>query len=414
MRANRLGRSRARCLGAVALDAAVRRSDDARVSDKPTHEDTDVTQPATGAPEQSPGSATEAQQKRRAFVRERFAGPLLVLAPMEGVHDVAMRALMTELGGYRYAVTEFVRISQDVPPPRIFVAHAPELANGGRTPCGTPVDVQLLGSCLQRMPEAACSLVALGARAIDLNFGCPAKTVNRHDGGASLLKSAERIYQIVHAVRQAIPEDVALSAKLRLGWDDPADIDDNAAAAVAAGADWLTIHGRTRAAGYRPPALWPPIGRVAQQLGVPVVANGDLFTVADVLRCREETGLQHFMLGRGALADPTLAVRVAQALGIDAPATPYARTLTGWADWLGRYIALAESQAPRRASLPGRLKQWGMLSLRHGGSPWVQQIKRLPDAAQIIAAVRAFEAAHGDAAAAGAQTSHNVAPVSAS
>src|SRR5207248_8564004 len=97
-----------------------------------------------------------------------------------------------------------------------------------------------------------------------LNFGCPAKTVNRHDGGATLLKYPQRIRDIVRAVRAAVPGHVPVSAKMRLGWDSIDPIEENAAMAAEGGASWLTIHGRTRLAGYAPPIFWRPIGRVRE------------------------------------------------------------------------------------------------------------------------------------------------------
>ena len=178
------------------------------------------------------------------------------------------------------------------------------------------MQVQILGGDAGRMAEAAVAACAAGARAIDINFGCPAPTVNRHDGGATLLKHPKRIREIVGAVRAALPPEVPVSAKLRLGWDSQDPIHENAAMAAEGGAAWLTIHGRTRAAGYRPPAYWGPIGLVRERLGIPVVANGDIWSVAEFRRCREETGCSHFMLGRGALADPRLSHQIARELGI--------------------------------------------------------------------------------------------------
>src|SRR6185436_17754692 len=144
------------------------------------------------------------------------------------------------------------------------------------------------------------------ATAIDLNFGCPARTVNRHDGGATLLKHPHRIREIVRAVREALPAHVPVSAKMRLGWDSIEPIRENAAMAAEGGASWITIHGRTRVAGYAPPIFWEPIGRIRESLGIPVVANGDTWTLDDFRRCRDATGCIHFMLGRGALANPDL------------------------------------------------------------------------------------------------------------
>src|SRR5947199_10041572 len=99
--------------------------------------------------------------------------PALVLAPMEGVTDAPMRALLSEIGGFTFCVAEFMRVSHSVPGPRAFVAHVPEVANGCRTPAGLPVQVQLLGGDPDRLAGAALAAVRAGARAVDLNFGCP-------------------------------------------------------------------------------------------------------------------------------------------------------------------------------------------------------------------------------------------------
>ena len=106
------------------------------------------------------------------------------------------------------------------------------------------------------MAESALVACRAGAKAIDVNFGCPAPTVNRHDGGATLLKHPRRIREIIAAIRAALPPDIPVSAKLRLGWDSLEAIDENADMAAEGGAAWITIHGRTRIQGYRPPAYW--------------------------------------------------------------------------------------------------------------------------------------------------------------
>src|SRR3954469_15105624 len=106
--------------------------------------------------------------------------PALLLAPMEGVTDAPMRQLMSEAGGFSFCVAEFLRVSQVVPPRHLFARHVPELTDGARTPGGLPVQVQLLGGDPERLAGAAQVAVAAGATAVDLNFGCPARTVNRH------------------------------------------------------------------------------------------------------------------------------------------------------------------------------------------------------------------------------------------
>src|SRR5690606_4440496 len=102
----------------------------------------------------------------------------------------------------------------------------PELARDGRTRAGVPVFVQLLGGEPHWMAEAAARAAELGALGIDINFGCPAKTVNNSDGGATLLKSPCRVEDVVRAVRAVVPERVPVTAKVRVGWDDASPIVD--------------------------------------------------------------------------------------------------------------------------------------------------------------------------------------------
>ena len=283
--------------------------------------------------------------------------PALVLAPMDGVTDAPMRALMGELGAFTHAVTEFVRVSAEPLGARAFRREVPELAMGARTPSGLPVQVQILGGDPERMALSAHAAVEAGATAIDLNFGCPAPTVNRHDGGASLLRSPCRVRDVVRAVRDALPPEIPVSAKLRLGWDRTDAIDETAAMAAEGGAAWLTIHARTRVQGYAPPVFWPAIGRVRAALDLPVIANGDLWTLDDLRRCQDETGCAHFMLGRGAMADPTLPGRAARALGLGEPPPP--------GDWpaLMRRLVVLSGESGRTLA---RMKGWLNLAHRFG------------------------------------------------
>lgn len=316
--------------------------------------------------------------------------PALILAPMQGMTDAPMRAVLAEKGAFSFAVAEFLRISQDAPSPKHFLRHVPELRQpeihddlmAGHP---LPVQVQLLGGHAGRMAAGAAAACEAGARAIDINFGCPAPTVNRHDGGATLLKYPKRIREIVAAVRDALPPDIPVSAKLRLGWDSIEDIYENAEMAAEGGAAWVTIHGRTRVAGYRPPAYWNPIGVVRERLSIPVVANGDLWSLEDFRCCREETGCIHFMLGRGALADPRLPYRVAVELGL-VPPKPETETSFDWTAQIKRLVAFMEKsdvQAPR--FILGRLKQWLYLAETHGDFTAFDLVKRTQTVEELFA-----------------------------
>jgi len=304
--------------------------------------------------------------------------PALILAPMEGVTDAPMRAVQGEVGAFTFAVSEFLRISQVVPPKSVFYRHMPELRSGCLTQTNLPVQLQLLGGDAGRMAESAAIGHAAGATAIDLNFGCPAPTVNRHDGGATLLKYPTRIREIVAAVRAAVPRSVPVSAKMRLGWDTLEAIHENAEMAAEGGASWLTIHGRTRAVGYAPPIHWAPIGREREHLGIPVVANGDIWSIEDFRRCRDVTGCKHFMLGRGALANPHLSYQVAAELGLR-PAFPVPEPQPSF-DWSSLLKRLVEWSLRFPHTRPERtirrLKQWLNLAATFGNFTDFDAVKR--------------------------------------
>ena len=226
---------------------------------------------------------------------------------MEGLLDHVLRDVLTRAGGVDLCVSEFIRVSGSLLPVRIFHRYVPELLNGGKTPAGVPVRVQLLGSDPVCMAENAARLATLNPPGIDLNFGCPAKTVNRHGGGALLLKTPEIIHAVVGAVRRAVPEHIPVTAKMRLGYEDQSLTLENAHAMADAGAAELVVHARTKSDGYKPPAYWEKLPAIREALKIPVIANGEIWTVADFERCREVSGCEDVMIGRGMVADPGLA-----------------------------------------------------------------------------------------------------------
>lgn len=228
----------------------------------------------------------------------------LFLAPMEGVTDWAMRDLLTSLGGIDQCVTEFLRVTDKLHPYKVFEKNCPELKSGSKTRSGTPVFVQLLGGQANPLAENALRAHEMGALGVDLNFGCPAKTVNRHDGGASLLKSTDRLYNIVKTVRDAVPKSTPVTAKVRLGFDDPSHCLDNVKACAEAGAEWVTVHCRTKTDGYKPPAYWEWIPKIKEVTKVKIIANGEIWNVNDFEKCKSQTACQDFMIGRGALRNP--------------------------------------------------------------------------------------------------------------
>ncbi|WP_137885396.1 tRNA-dihydrouridine synthase [Pseudomonas sp. 2FE] len=278
----------------------------------------------------------------------------IALAPMEGLVDEILRDVLTRVGGIDWCVTEFIRVSERLLPATTYRQLAPELETGARTVAGTPLRVQLLGSdpvCLADNAAFACEL---GAPVIDLNFGCPAKTVNRSRGGAVLLKEPELLHAILREVRRAVPAAIPVTAKMRLGFDSPDGALDCARALAEGGAAQIVVHARTKVDGYKPPAHWEWVARVQEVVKVPVFANGEIWSVDDWRRCREVSGVEDIMLGRGLVARPDLARQIAAArAGQEVQEMRWPEFMPLLQEF---WLQARRKLSPRYA--PGRLKQW--------------------------------------------------------
>lgn len=293
--------------------------------------------------------------------------------------DAPMRALIADLGGFDYGVSEFIRVGQDVIRAEQILRDIPDLNKPVFGHAKLPLQLQLLGDSAELMAASAIEACIAGARAIDINFGCPAPTILRHSGGAALLKTPCAITEIVRAVRKALPAMIPVSAKVRLGWDDPNAVDEIARAVEDGGANWITIHARTKQEGYKPGVHWDAVARVKSRMSIPVIANGDLFTAEEVIRCGAETGCSHFMIGRGILKNPFLAhdiraSRLLPALRSDIPDSLSDRLRLA----IERYAILNQDKAANSGFVPNRVKHW------------VQMVRDISDAVprQILTAVK--------------------------
>ncbi|MHA6830055.1 tRNA dihydrouridine synthase [Ralstonia pseudosolanacearum] len=308
----------------------------------------------------------------------------LLLAPMEGVADYVMRDVLTSVGGYDGCVSEFVRVTGSLLPARTYERETPEIRNGGYTASGTPMVIQLLGSDPEWLARNAAQAATVSPHGIDLNFGCPAKVVNRHGGGAMLLATPELLHRIVSAVRAAVPARIAVTAKMRLGVSDTSLAIACATALAEGGAASLVVHARTRDHGYRPPAHWDWIARIADAVRVPVVANGEVWTVDDWARCRAVSGCDDVMIGRGAVSDPFLALRIRGQMAPQPSDAEWPLVLGCLADYLKKLRARIAIHHEH-----GRVKLW----LSYLKRTWPQAaelhdaIRRLQDSAEILGVI---------------------------
>jgi tRNA-dihydrouridine synthase C len=203
--------------------------------------------------------------------------------------------------------------------------------------------------------------------------------VNRHGGGAALLDSPQHIESIVAAVRRAVPAPMLVSAKMRLGVQDDSRAIDCAKAIEAGGASELVVHARTKLQGYQPPAHWHRVRDIRNAVRLRLIANGDIWTAHDAVQCRQISGCDDLMLGRGMVSNPGLAraVRGIETQSIEScrPSKSIAWTdLVPALEHLWSHNALLFSAVARA----GRLKQW-LLHLR----------RQFPEAQTLFQSIRA-------------------------
>jgi len=219
-------------------------------------------------------------------------------SPLSGVTDLVFRRLVRRHAPESMMYTEMVNATG-----LHYVKELPqimEVDNNER-----PISIQLFDCRPDFLAEAAEMAVKEGADTVDINMGCPVNKITKNGGGSSLLRQPELAGEIVSKVVKAVP--VPVTVKTRIGWSNKEiNILEFAQRMEDAGAQMLTLHGRTRAQGYNGPARWEWITKVKEILSIPVIANGDIFSVDAAIRCLEETGADGVMCSRGTLGYPFL------------------------------------------------------------------------------------------------------------
>ena len=296
---------------------------------------------------------------------------------MEGLTDPIMRDVLTSVGSFDWCVTEFIRVTDSVLPDHVYHSYCPELLTEGKTASGTPVHVQFLGNNPDMLAANAVRAVELGAPAIDMNFGCPAKTVNRHRGGSVLLDEPEVVHELVKAVRDAVPAHIPVSAKMRLGYLDRNFTLENAHAIEDAGAAWVTVHARTKADGYTPPAFWDLLQPIRESLKINVIANGEIWTNADAKQCQLESGCEDLMIGRAAVTTPDITQCIRKNTD-DA--------LITWDELIQLQIRFLSGPYKKEINMVGRYKQWlGMMSKHYPEAKLLwDDVKKVKPLANIV------------------------------
>jgi nifR3 family TIM-barrel protein len=239
-------------------------------------------------------------------------------SPLAGVSDRIFRGLVRRWAPDALLFTEMVNATS------LELGFGLQKVEELRQEAG-PIGVQLFDHRPEAMAEAARRAEASGAYLIDINMGCPVKKIAKKGGGSGLIRDPDLAARIVDTVAAAV--QIPVTVKTRLGWCGAPN-----AGAVAwcqqletAGAQLLTLHGRTREQGFKGQADWPTIAAVKAALTIPVIANGDVTSPEDALRCLEITGADGVMVGRGTMGAPWLVGQIDAALsGRPIPPTPAA------------------------------------------------------------------------------------------
>lgn len=255
-----------------------------------------------------PSESSIPEPLRSSPLRSRLSTPLqigsltvhsrVLQSPLSGVTDLVFRRLVRRFAPESMLYTEMVHASQ--------VCHVKTLPKLMEIDAQErPISIQLFDCRPDFLAEAARRAVAEGADTVDINMGCPVNKITKKGGGSSLLRDPKTAEAIVRAVVQAV--SVPVTVKTRIGWDDDEiTILDFAQRMQAAGAQMITVHARTRVQGYTGAAQWDWITRVKEVLTIPVIANGDINSVAAAVQCLAQTGADGVMCSRGTLGYPFL------------------------------------------------------------------------------------------------------------
>ncbi len=267
--------------------------------------------------------------------------PPLVLAPMSGLTDMALRRLVRECspGAVGLVVSEFISVEgltrNDLKSHRMLRYHRSE----------HPIGVQVFGADIDRMAEAAALVQGVGVDLVDVNCGCPAPKVVRRGGGAELMRRPAHLERVLRAMRREL--SVPLTLKIRTGWDEGSiNCVEVAQLAEAAGVALITVHGRTRVQLYQGEADWERIREVKQAVSIPVVGSGD---VRDPISARERlsSGVDGLAIGRAALENPWVFAQIrAEWEGEEGPRPTPAERMAA----LRRHRALLEELYPPQAA----------------------------------------------------------------
>ncbi|HUT51178.1 MAG TPA: tRNA dihydrouridine synthase DusB [Alphaproteobacteria bacterium] len=314
-------------------------------------------------------------------------GPLelrspVVLAPMSGVTDQPFRAQVRGFGA-GLVVSEMIASQAMIRETRRHMLKS-------TTDCAAeyPMSVQIAGCEPTTMAEAARLSEARGAAVIDINFGCPVKKVVGKLAGSALMRDLNQAARIIRAVVGAV--SVPVTVKMRTGWDDAhRNAPELARIAEDLGVAMIAVHGRTRTQAYKGKADWAYISEIKRAVSVPVLANGDIVSVADARACLARSGADGVMIGRGAYGRPWFVSQIMQALAGE-PVSPTPGPAARLNAALRHYEAMLEHYGLERGIKVARKHLAWYCAGLPGAAEARAHLFRLEDAGAVTECLRSF------------------------
>ncbi|MGM9599325.1 MAG: tRNA dihydrouridine synthase DusB [Faecousia sp.] len=315
------------------------------------------------------------------FLGHTISAPI-VLAPMAGVTDYAFRSVCAQFGA---AVTITEMVSS-----RALVYQDKKSKSLLRKNEGSLCGAQIFGNDPEIMAQAAVlALEHSGCDFIDINMGCPMPKIANNGDGSALMKNPPLAGRIIRAVADAV--SVPVTVKTRLGWDKGSiNVCELARVAEENGAAAIAVHGRTKSMLYSGNADWDAIKKVTLSVSIPVIANGDIFSPEDALRCQMHSGASLFMLGRASFGDPWIFAQIRAALnGEEIPERPPLAERMDIA--LKQFNLACEDKGEHIACLEARKHfAWYLRGVSHSAF-YKEQISRLSTAEEVIAVAKAIK-----------------------
>jgi len=307
--------------------------------------------------------------------------PLLALAPMQDVTDLAFWRLLTAYGGADVYYTEYFRVhSASRLEPKIVAAIE---AN----PTGRPVIAQMIGNDIQELVRTARELQRLPVAAIDLNLGCPAPVVYRKCAGGGLLREPERVDAILGALRDAV--QIKLTVKTRLGFDSPEGFEHLLRILGRHALDLVTVHARTVKEMYQGAVRYDCVAQAVEMLRCPVLANGNVDSVVKATAVLAQSGARGLMIGRGAIRNPWIFAQIRRHGRGETPFQPRGRDVLAYVRAL--YDGVCPPGVPEAARVQRIKKHMNYIGLGvESTGTFLHTIRRVTNAADFFRICIAF------------------------